>query len=489
LWIVTIVQSKNPEAAFHYLSPDDLPAGAISSEAGSPYKIFEWEIETLSNEILTVQHRPIVRDGATKRLKWFSFSAALECARALRGLENFEFRKIKKREDITIELGRIAARQFNWQVGYANIAQIYRNIYVYGQKKSSEFFLEQYGISVEKFVQTAFAIFAMLLEQPVASYGSSWSRLGISRDEYNRTISRLAAPVEHHRKIARSERSRVIHTSDKPSSLRKYPCILFGEDNERVRAPLPELIIERVTSGLFYDLASAAGGVKDEYGRAFESYCYEYLVSALPRLNWRKEKVYKYKGQQIHSPDIVCLENDEVNLIVECKATRMSHEAKFGLSPMKARGYSDLTKAVLQIWRYASNCRLGKTGDKVSSSCVGLVLTLDDWLVMSDPLQRKVLTDAHEIRRINETDITEDDAINVQFVTVRELERALTVLDESSIFETIAKMQESSFCGWRMDVVARSLFGKGREKKSYPFREKIGELLPWWDLIEKRVDR
>jgi hypothetical protein len=488
LWTVSIVQSKHPEPAFHYFNPDDFPSGAISSEVGSPFKIFEWEIETLSNEILTVPHRPILKDGATKRLKWFSYSAALECARALRGLENFEFRKIKKSEDITIELGRIAARQFNWQIGYANVAQVYRNLYIYSQQKSSDFFLERYGISIEKFVQTGFAIFAMLLTQPVASYGPSWDRLGISKDDYNRTVSRLATPVANHRKIARFERAKVIHTSDKPSSLRKFPCILFGDENERIRAPLPELIIERITSGLFYDLADAAGDVKDEYGRAFESYCYEYLISALPGLNWRKEKVYKSKGKQVHSPDIICVEREVVRLIIECKATRMSHEAKFGLSPLKARGYSDLTKAVLQIWRYRSNCRLGITGDNVSPSCVGLVLTLDDWLVMSDPLQRKVLADAHEIRRNKERNITEDDAIEVQFVTVREMERALTVLDEHSIFETIEKMQQDSFFGWRIDVVARSLFGEGRGKKSYPFREKVGELLPWWDSIGKHVD-
>ncbi len=310
---------------------------------------------------------------------------------------------------------------------------------------------------------------------------------GVTREEVDRVLALISLPFSEAARQARKHRRKLLHTADKASILRQAPCLRFGKSGERVLAPLPELILERVTSGVFYDVVGGGGPVRNDYGRRFEEYCFNYLSEVLSGFEWEREFSYRKKPNTFDTPDILCTENDKITIAFECKATRMSHDAMFGKDPSLAKGLEDISKAVFQLWRFFSHSRRGLTGREVSEHSVGVVLTLDNWLVMAEPLREKVIQTAHELADAKDPQILEEDRKPVVFVAAPELESALTTATEATFKEALDKANSKDFLGWRLDAILRALQGGSEtEQRKYPFSEDMGRLLPWWAEVRSR---
>lgn len=482
LWATHMLQSDTPEVARKFIDPATIPDGAIGAGFTSPLSIKKWEIETLANELMTVPKAKPKKSGKTRTLRWDHFGSSSSCANWLRELENVEYRVQKDKKDILIEMGRIAARQFDWQRGYANIPQFYRNAYVYGQGECANYFEETHGISLNRFSQIGFMLFVSLVNFPVVRDDISWAKMGVDWQEVEKVLALIALPYPVAAKLARERRRKVIHTADKPSILRQAPCIRFGKHGERIRAPLPELILERVTSGVFYDVVGGLGPVREDYGKRFEDYCFRYLSENLEGPDWKREFQYRKKPQTFDSPDILCVVDNELDIAIECKATRMSQEAMFGKDPMAARGYEDMSKAVFQVWRFFSHCRRGFTGYRVRDDAVGVVLTLDNWLTMAVSLRRRVIDDAKAMAQLKDPEITEDDRRPITFVAAPELERVLSAATPTSFKQALIESNSDKRMGWRLDTLFVDENGNDLpEKRGYPYADELGLLLPWWD--------
>lgn len=486
LWATHILQSENPDPARKFLLPETVPDGAISAKMPSEYSIYKWEIETLANELMTVPKAEPKKNGPIRKLRWDHFGSATDCVNWLRKLENVEYRVQKKREDILIEMGRIAARQFDWQRGFLNIPQFYRNAFVYGQGPCAAQFEKAHGISLNRFSQIGFMLFVSLTNSPVVREDKSWVNMGVEWSEVERVLALIAMPFPKAAALARDKRRRTIHTADKPSILRQVPCLRFGEKGERIRAPLPELILERVTSGIFYDVVDGGGPIRDDYGRRFEDYCARYLAETLPGFLWEREFSYRKKPNNLHTPDIICMQSDQISAAFECKATRMSQQAMFGMNPIEDRGYQDITKAVFQLWRFFSHCRRGYVGRAVNNDAVGVVLTLDNWLVMADTLRKQVLLDAEKMAREKDIDISQADMKPIIFVAAPELERTLSVSTEATFSQALKRSNTERYRGWRLDGIHNDLIeGTPHPNRDYPFSGELGKILPWWDELGK----
>ncbi|XHX60404.1 hypothetical protein ACFIO0_18360 [Pseudosulfitobacter sp. SM2401] len=487
LWATRMLQTDTPDVARKYFDPSTIPDGAIGAEFSNRLSIKQWEIETLANELMTVPKAKLRKSGKVRTLRWDHFQSSLSCANWLRDLENAEFCIQKSQQDIFIEMGRIAARQFDWQRGFVNIPQFYRNAYVYGQGECASYFEKTHGISLNRFSQIGFMLFVCLMNFPVIRDNATWATLDVKWEEVEKVLALIALPYPNAAKLARERRRKVIHTADKPSILRQAPCLRFGKNGERVRAPLPELILERVTSGVFYDVVGGGGAIRDDYGRRFEDYCFRYLSETLAGPEWEREFSYKKKPQSFASPDILCMVDGDIDIAVECKATRMSQEAMFGKDPMAARGYEDMTKAVFQLWRFFSHCRRGFTGRGVRDDAVGVVLTLNNWLEMAESLRRKVLEDAKDMADQKDPQIMAVDRRPITFVAAPELERVLSVATHTSFKAALIESNSDEKIGWRLDTMFRNANGDDLpEKRGYLYADDLGRLLPWWDDRPKR---
>jgi hypothetical protein len=486
LWATHALQSDYADAARRFIRPESIPDGAVTTTMISKFFVQKWEIETLANELMTSPKAKFLRNGATRSLRCDNFQSTIQCANWLRRLENAEYRVQKKKEDILIEMGRIAARQFDWQRGYVNIPQFYRNAFVYGQGECAAFFEREHGISINRFSEIGFMLFVSFTRFPVVRDDASWATLGVTWDEVERALSIIALPFSEAASLAREQRRTVIHTADKPSVLRRAPCLRFGRNGERIRAPLPELILERVTSGVFYDVVRGGGRIRDDYGKRFEEYCARYLADTLPGFEWDREFTYRKKPNKFDTPDIICNDAERIIFAFECKATRMSQGAMFGKNPIEARGYQDLTKAVFQLWRFFSHCRRGYVGRELAEETVGVVLTLDNWLILAETLRQRVLEDATQMALDKDPDITEADRKPIVFVAVPELERTLSAATGKSFRNALLQANSKEFTGWRLDGIHQELLkGEESEKRGYPYADDLGALLPWWDGMDR----
>ncbi len=486
LWATHALQSDYAHAARNYIRPETIPDGAITTKMISPHFVQKWEIETLANELMTIPKLLRSKNGRKRTLHWDHFQVSIQCAKWLRKLENAEFRIQKRSESIFVEMARIASRQFDWQRGYANIPQFYRNAFVYGQGECASYFEHQHGISFNRFSQIGFMLYVSFTISPVVRETASWAELGVTWDEIERVLALISLPFHDAAKLARTNRKGIVHTADRPSILRQAPCLRFGDQGERIRAPLPELILARITSGVFYDVIGGEGPVRDDYGKRFEDYCFRYLSDALPNYEWESESNYRKKPNTYSTPDVLCNSNNWLDVAYECKATRMSQVAMFGRDPLAARGYEDLAKAVFQLWRFFSHCRRGYAQYNLTGSTIGVVLTLDNWLVMADTLRESVLQEATDMTNVKDPEITDTDRKPIVFLAISELERILSTATESSFKKALSAANSEKYKGWRLDGIHSDLLKADEQKeRRYPFTDDIGILLPWWDEMDR----
>lgn len=171
----------------------------------------------------------------------------------------------------------------------------------------------------------------------------------------------------------------------------------------------------------------------------------------------------------------------------------MSHQAMFGADPFLSRGYQELANGVFQIWRFFSHARRNTIGQGVvvDADMIGVVLTLDNWLVMSETLEKRVLDEARNLAAEKDAQINEVDQRPVIFVAATELESALSVSDEATFSQALELSQSKQYRGWRLDGIARDIAKKANltVKRGYPFVGEIKTLIPWWSQLDSGVPK
>lgn len=487
VWAANLLQSGHSTVGLRFLL--NVHTNAITEDLASPHHIHKWELETLVNELLVVPKRTKPIRGQWRHLDCRKYNALIDILNTLRDLENSEAGIKLRHMDVFKEMPRIAARQFDWQRGWANIPQFYRSTFIYGQGRSAEYFESTHGLTVNEFSLIGFALYALLNKQPVANRTMDFGNLPLSQEKYHAALRLLALPKSEAQLLARSIRRRHWPIAYQPSVLRRFPCLIFGGESFRIRSPLPQLILERVTSGIFYDIVDGPGDVRDEYGRRFEQYAFHYLCAMLPSIPWREEYGYRWRKAETKSPDILWIAGQQARIAFECKATRMSIDARFADDPLSERGYNDIVKAVFQLWRYFSHCRRGLTGYEAHEKATGVVLTLDSWLLMGSSLIDDLMEKAIAMAADKDPDITPEDRKPILFCAMTDLEETLATADAETFEAAIDLAVAEERQGWKLSSSLDEVRPENVASKAFPFKERMGDLLPWRDWIEDERKR
>ncbi|WP_027555277.1 hypothetical protein [Bradyrhizobium sp. Cp5.3] len=266
---------------------------------------------------------------------------------------------------------------------------------------------------------------------------------------------------------------------------------MFDRSGRRLtRAPLPALIIQRVTAGLYFDLVGGGSKIWREIGSRFESYCLELISEALPGA--QPSGAFKYKFRRtVDSPDIFLHdESGTAKLAVECKAKKMSIVAKFSDNPLDdaREAFSEIIKGVVQIWRFYSHCRRSNGIKSIGPDAAGMVLTLDPWLQMSNH-QDRVMAEASALAGQIDADITDEDRRPILFCSIEDLESTLGIASETSFFQAVAAAASNpEFKGWSLLSVHQRV-SVGERQNAYPFEAKIADVLPAWKLLNSEAIR
>jgi hypothetical protein len=485
IWAVNALQSDRIGAASKYLT---FPKEAATSAIDSKFAIHKWELETLVSQLLTIpkNFKPETRSRIANCQLWGTCSAAMNF---LRGLENEEAEIYLKDKNILDELPRIGHREFAWQRGFANWPQLYRYAFIYGQGKCADYFKNAYGLSINEFSLCGVGLYSAFLAAPLLQ-NFHMRDIEVADEAFRAALKLLSLPIERARNGAVTTIQTInqkyhgsLPTAYQPSFIRQYPVITFGD--MQLRSPIPDLILLRTTSGLFYDLIKGGTDLRNEAAERFETYSAEFLSRTLPRFEILRSEKYKNGTNLVDAPDIRVRDGEMIKVAIECKATRLSFDAQFADNPLaEARvSYDEIAKSIFQLWRYFSHTRRRLIdANAIDSNAYGVVLTLDSWMLMSQTAPKQVLAKAEELAA-KDPQILPEDRRKISFTNIQDLENLLLTGDEDSFLAVLAAALEERFAGWFLPDIRREIRKTKGETKPFPFEAKA--VLPWWHRIQE----
>lgn len=177
--------------------------------------------------------------------------------------------------------------------------------------------------------------------------------------------------------------------------LRRFPITRLGHD--RYLAVDPELIVERVASGLFYDLFENNGTqFSNQFGYAFDQFVGQLLRSACPteRLwsaaEWEQSQGQR-KPQSVKIGDWAYIGEDST-VLLECKSLRPTVElTTFGTDDSLAKVINRVASAIKQLIGHAASINDGKW-EKLglcARRIIGVVVTYGKFFTINGPFARK----------------------------------------------------------------------------------------------------
>ena len=277
-----------PEAAARLLT---FPRQAADQSFGSRFAVHQWELETLLIQLfLTPKEAP--QPGATAVFDCSKFDSVADLVNRLRKLEDVESAVYLRGGDFNIfgELHRIAQRPFHWQRGYFNLPQFYRYAFIYAQGKCGEYFERTYGLPITDLNFVGFALFAHSMGAPWISRTFTLPELELTADLLKRALPLLLVSMDRAREETKkitddvnAKHGRPIPTAFLPSILRRYPLVCLNDEANEFIAPIPEVLLMRVTSGLYYDLIPGGQALLNEANDHFEEYCANYVGTLMER--------------------------------------------------------------------------------------------------------------------------------------------------------------------------------------------------------------
>jgi len=472
---VVAVQSGNPKAL---PTVRDLPPEALGAQLGSPYYIPPWSLETLVNELLVTPKIEGFGTGHTRTLDAERFQTLRVLHGILVSLENSEDGIFLEKHDVFYEMARIVQRQFPWQRGVFNAPHLYRSILLYGTGAAGEYFEANAGISIADFVKIGASLSSTLKKNDLMRRDRDLSEIGITPEMREIALAKFSIPHAEARRRAAKMRTGRRQTGYSPSILRDFPVIAFGEHGERLRAPLPELITHRCTSGLYLDVVQGGATVWTGIGRRFENYVLEYLQTMMSPYEVVGEQVYGPKKAQQRTPDVLVFGGAGIVAVFECKAKRMSFDARYADDPVAAAsvGFDELAKGMFQIWRFFAHARGGLTGDRnVPPDCQGVIVTADSWLAMARNQADSVVAAAHALADA-EGGIHEQDRREIAICQIDDVEFALQHGTADSFLTACREIASGDKKRFMLSVAHAGVCESQRE---YPFKDRIAELLPW----------
>ena len=444
-------------------------------DAGSRYDVHKWRLESLINEILLTQHKP-----GLMPFNCLSYGAVADFSNSLQKLEVAEDSILfKSGADVLKQLPRLIHRQFEWQRGFLHRSQIYRSLFIYGHTDCAKYFLDRYRIPLVKFFNCGFAFYAVCLNSPGFASDYNFTMVGI--DDATRDIAIGLLSMSHAQATieAKQLRKNQTHAAYQKSILRTAPIISFGPNQERLRAPLPALIAWRITAGLYYYMIRGGDHISREIGERFETYCFELSKHMLSGFDVGSGVEYKLRGKPVHSPDVLIRDGGKVIAVIECKAKKMTFEAKFADDPIAEAkiGYAEIAKGIFQLWRFFSHCRQSLTGSELAADAVGIVVTLDNWLEMSSELRNLVMKIASDMAN-GDNDIEISDRKDIAFCSIEELEVTLQHASPDEFIKAARESVSPRFFGWNLSGVHRELTNGSNRHNRFPFDDRLVDLNP-----------
>lgn len=235
-------------------------------------------------------------------------------------------------------------------------------------------FEKLFGVSIFDFLKIGFLLFAGSSNSAnkgglTGEYFEKARKQGISipnNEVVNNCLKQIACDQYQFREICIKNKSKEdYYKSYKMNPLLKYPIIrIWNHSNQnnlkddKFIAPIPNLLVYRMTIGLYYQLFNMNEGEEEkfsqEFGKLFESYTgvllrWYKLPDKILSADEIKMHIPGYKKKHIKIPDWIIFCEEGV-ILIECKATRYSQDMyERGLKAEANSCIKQIRKGIIQM--------------------------------------------------------------------------------------------------------------------------------------------
>lgn len=478
VWAIRGIGLGQADAAKRFMN---FPSQLIDAQIGSEHFIAPWILETLINEALFYDNF----DGGRRQLDLKNFNSFALLYNLMHEIENAESLMDIPDGGITRAIPRIGWRQFAWQDTFLKDRKIYRAWRLYTVADAAAHFEKKRGISPERATAISFFLFTKLLSHPAVIAQDESSTWGITKEETEIVLSFISRPAAAAKGYARRLRFRRGEAAYKPSILRETPMISLQSNGIKTYyCPLPDLCIQRLTDGLYQDVVDNQSAMQ-KIAYEFENYSCDILSHYMSgHFHVLREVLYGPKGQQILTPDLRLVDDDNsLQIVIECKRRLLPHKISSSADPTQnyPELYDDFVKGVQQIWRYISRVRRNIADETwvVDRNAVGLVLTLHPWMLMSGEVVRWIKQRARDTLK-PEWSVTADDMIPVSFSDTDDIEVSLTRLPKDQVQSALLRHAEEDRVGYSFRHVAEDFYVEAEKITPFDYDTKITEHIAWW---------
>ena len=405
-----------------------------------------WDLEILVREVILNAGKT----GSDGLSQWSGLACAVNHVRELEGVP---YAGSTAHADVMIDLQRMAHRQFRWQSGGAKLhAHIVRAWKIFGGPELDAKVSRQIGMDMGQLLRLGMAVTGGLLSRPVLHLGTDFSSIGIPLQVSRPLLERLTCDLPELQE--RVDQSQQYNDAWLYASfpLEHTPLIRVDPNRpDQVLCPIPRYLLNRVTSGVFYDIINSDGFAND-YGDAFQRYVGEVIGVTLNTPGFRviDERPYaESKATLKHGADWI-VSDSTGHLFIECKTKRLSLGAKNVTDPAAVnRDVAAMTKAIVQNYKNILDAKKGITVWQPDDLPVyPVIVTLEDWHLFSTHFTDML---HGEVRNaLGKEGIDADIASSMPYTvtSVSELETALQVVSQLNIAEVFAKKTAPDHWTW-----------------------------------------
>lgn len=417
-------------------------------QAGAPSyslegTLFPWDLPVIAREVL----RHAQQHGGTKRLN--SQVAVWTVIKSLRHTSDEGSKlRLNEQHDIFNEMLRITHHQFPWQQG--NIySSLTRHLCIFSGPDVATILEKTTGLTVKEFFFLGFALGGHLMHRFDINSAQDYSEFGISKEKADAFFSRLSIKIDDLRH-ALADLPIDAKWDHEWNPLELTPLVILDPQYpNRMHCPIPDFLLRRFSTGLYYDLVKTPG-FGNAFGKAFEAYVGKVLAEAYSDGTAQifEEKPYPVGKDTHHGPDwIVC--DDGGNLVIECKTKRLTHMARQA-GDVKLRAELDvIADAVVQNYKNIRDAQRGLSSWQPNEhQIIPLIITFEDWFFLGPYL--------HEMLEQSVRSKLPDSGFEAQLVetmpyaimSCREFELCVGAISEVGITQFFQGKRKGDYLKW-----------------------------------------
>ncbi len=472
LWGYFIYATENREL---------LPALAVGKPPALDLRthLYPWDLEILVREaILNADTR-----GSDGLHQW---NCLAEAVNHIRRLEGVPYEEGEDRANIMVDLQPIPHRQFRWQSGSSKrAAQIVRAWKIFGSDELDAKVLAQIGMSMSQLLRIGMAVTGGLLNRPTLNLGTDYSVLGVPPAASRQLLERLTCDMPTLKERTRQSQQYNDAWLYASFPLEHTPLIRLDPANpDQLLCPVPRYLLNRVTSGVFYDIVNS-DGFANAYGDAFQRYVGEVISATVPTPPFSiiEEQPYMDNKNLKHGADWI-VSDATGHLFIECKTKRLSLGSKNVTDAQAvARDLTAMTQAIVQNYKNILDAKKGiTTWNPDGLPLYPVVVTLEDWHLFSThftgQLQEDV-TKALAAEGINPVIVND---MPYTITSVSDLEAVLQVVAARGINPVFAHKTQADYWTWAWTGFLPNHFPEEyRNAEALLFPEDAQRLLPEFD--------